>query len=378
MNTILHGDALTMLKTLPDACVQCIVTSPPYYNLRDYQIDGQIGLEKTPAAYIANLVEIFREARRVLRTDGTCWLNLGDSYANDTKWGGSTGGKHVEELHGDNVTRHRRYTGIAPKNLMMIPARVAIALQDDGWYLRSDIIWAKSNPMPESVQDRPTSAHEHIFLLAKSERYYYDAEAIREPGAEWAGSSGTFACKSGKNTLLTIPSQDHASHRAERDDRVPTGRNKRNVWSIASQPYSEAHFATMPPKLVEPCILAGTSPRACESCGAPRKRQVEHTPMIIAPGPKAGGYGSRTNGLSGTMVDLDETRTVGWEPSCQHKSEGSGKCVVLDPFLGSGTTAMVALQLSRAYIGIELNPTYINLANKRLETIQPVLWEAVS
>lgn len=375
MNEILTGDALSVLRTLPSESVQCIVTSPPYYALRDYGVDGQIGLEKTPAAFVAKLVEVFREARRVLRSDGTLWLNIGDTYAggsrgrDDSGDGGKFAGPRIERK--DNAIPG----GFKPKDLMMIPARLAIALCDDGWYLRSEIIWHKPSAMPESVQDRPTRAHEQIYLLAKSERYFYDAEAIKEPGKTWAGSAGTFNRANGKNTLLAIPGQAYASHR-ERDDRVPPGANKRDVWTVATAGYAEAHFATFPPKLIEPCILAGTSPRACEHCGAPWERQTERTPMIIRNGPKAGGYGSRTtDGLSGTMVAPAETRTVGWQPTCTCETTGSGKCIVLDPFCGAGTTPLVALKHNRNYLGIELNPAYVQMARKRI-SLGP-LWEEI-
>lgn len=392
MNQIFTGDALDTLRTLPTESVHCIVTSPPYYALRDYGVDGQIGLEETPLAYIAKLVDVFREARRVLRADGTFWLNIGDSYATggqrqtgrrddgNAECSTSRLGAHQQGFPNNSgmgkcTNIHIDPNGFKPKDLMMIPARLAIALHDDGWYLRSDIIWAKPNPLPESVTDRPTRSHEYIFMLTKEPRYYYDAEAIKEPGKEWAGSAGTFARKQGKNTLLSIPGQSHASHREERDDRVPPGRNKRDVWTVASHPYPEAHFATMPPKLVESCILAGTSPRACEHCGSPWRQQTERTPMIIRNGPKAGGYGSRTtDGLSGTMVAPSETRTLGWQPTCTCKNNtGSAACVVFDPFMGAGTVALVALKHNRQYLGIELNPEYVKLTQKRL-SLGP-LWE---
>lgn len=375
MNEIITGNALATLRTLPSESVHCIVTSPPYYSLRDYGVDGQIGLEDTPAEYVADLVAVFREARRVLRTDGTCWINLGDSYSNERKWGGQTSGKHVDAIKG-TFPRAKRYTGLGAKNLMMIPARVAIALQDDGWILRSDVIWHKPNAMPESVEDRPTNAHEHMFLLAKSERYFYDNDAIRETTQDIGfkkKSSTRLAPLQGNHGTM---GHDGNGMRMETVYNNPLGRNKRNVWTIASQPYSEAHFATMPPKLVEPCILAGTSPRACEHCGAPWERQTERTPMIIRNGPKSGGYGSRTtDGLSGTMVAPAETKTIGWQPTCTCTNEGTGHCVVLDPFMGAGTVALVALRLQRQYLGIELNPEYVALANQRIAAVQPVLWE---
>lgn len=307
VNQIVQGDALTILRTLPDKSVQCVVTSPPYFGLRDYNVEGQIGLEETPQEYISKLVAVFMEVWRVLRDDGLLWVNIGDSYANDGKWGGSTSGKHVEALHGQDDSRARRYTGLKPKNLMMIPARLAIALQDQGWILRSEIVWSKVNAMPESVQDRPTKAHEMVYMLAKSERYYYDAQAIREEGKEHAGQAGTFARHNGKMITLEVPGQSYASHRPDRTDRVPAGRNARSVWPIATQPYKEAHFACMPPKLAERCILASTRPGD----------------------------------------------------------------VVLDPFSGAGTTALVANNLNRRYIGIELNPDYVSMSRRRL--VQPSL-----
>lgn len=321
VNTILQGDALAMLRTLPPESVQCVVTSPPYYGLRDYGAAGQIGLEETPAAYVAKLVEVFREVRRVLKDDGTLWLNLGDTYANSTRQTGRNDGGYgcaSSNFHGMakeyTKTKVKTKISLKPKNLLGIPWRVAFALQDDGWILRSDIIWHKNNPMPESVTDRPTKSHEYLFLLAKSERYYYCADAIREAAPLRTGNDGTFARKNGKSTHLIIPGQGHAIHRDDRNDRVPPGRNKRTVWTIATYPYPGAHFAVMPPNLVEPCILAGSRPGD----------------------------------------------------------------VVLDPFSGSGTVAMVSVQAGRQYLGIELNPTYIELARKRLSTVQVDLWQAMT
>lgn len=374
-NKILCGDALQTLRSLPSESVHCIVTSVPYYNLRDYGVEGQIGLERTPAEFIAKLVEVFREARRVLRSDGTLWLNIGDTYAggsrgrDDSGAGGKFAGPRIERK--DNTIPG----GFKPKDLMMIPARLAIALQDDGWYLRSDIIWHKVNAMPESVQDRPTNAHEHLFLLAKSERYFYDADAIKEPAiygenrATFRGG-GIYTNNNSFRNSAKIIGDGEVRERPE-----TSARNKRNVWPIASQPYSDAHFATMPPKLIEPCILAGTSPQTCEYCGAPWERVTERTPMIIRNGPKSGGYGSRTtDGLSGTMVAPSETKTVGWQPTCTHANEGTGKAVVLDPFMGAGTVALVSIRLQRDYLGIELNPDYVALAENRIAEVQPTLW----
>ena len=298
-NRIYLGDAKTALRELPDQCVQTCVTSPPYFGLRDYGIDGQIGAENTPAEFVAALVNVFREVRRVLRDDGTVWLNIGDSYANDDKWGGSTGGKHAAGLHGETgIGRDKTETGLPPKNLIGIPWRVAFGLQDDGWILRRDIIWAKPNPMPGSVTDRPTTAHEYIFLMAKNPHYYYDAEAIKEPST-YPGDNR--AARSDTRKLIDPKCMDNGS-RARTGSPTGITRNKRSVWEVATSPFKGAHFATFPPDLIQPCILAG------------------------AP---VGG-------------------------------------VVLDPFMGSGTTALVARYHGRQYVGCELNPKYIAMAKRRL------------
>lgn len=288
---MIHADAFAI--PLADQSVHCCVTSPPYWGLRDYGTNGQIGLERTPEEYVEKMVSVFREVKRVLRDDGTLWLNIGDSYANDGKWGGETGGKpaYLDNNNRKRVGREKRFTGLKPKDLVGIPWLLAFALRADGWYLRSDIIWFKPNPMPESVTDRPTKAHEYIFLLAKNERYFYDADLIAEPANGWNGSSFTSA-------------QDEATKKnLGRGPRVETTkRNKRTVWEVTSQPFPEAHFATFPEELIKPCILAGCPP-------------------------------------GGT---------------------------VLDPFIGSGTTALVARNLQCNAIGIELNPAYIEIAKRRL------------
>ncbi len=250
---ILQGDCRAVLQTLPAGSVHCCVTSPPYFGLRDYGVAGQIGLEPTPDEYVEELVSVFREVRRVLRGDGTLWLNLGDSYAAN----GSSGlnvSKPSAAFHGGrNDTRERRAksvpTGLKPKDLIGIPWRVAFALQADGWYLRSDIIWHKPNPMPESVTDRPTSAHEHVFLLSKSERYFYDADAIKEPTVDVRSI--------GRRTAVNGLGSGELANGA-RFGGGETGRNARNVWTISTKPFKGAHFATFPPDLAEKCILAGS------------------------------------------------------------------------------------------------------------------------
>jgi DNA modification methylase len=256
--------------------------------------------------------------------------------------------------------------GLKPKDMIGIPWMVAFALRSDGWYLRSDIIWAKPNPMPESVTDRPTKAHEYLFLLSKSQHYYYDAEAIKEQGAYDPGGvgfgHGTDAERRGRSRVRysfarkvnesPVPGM-HPQHRVGRENIAYCDtRNKRTVWTIATHPFLEAHFATFPPALVEPCILAGSSHMSCSACGAPWKRVV------------------RRRSSKGTGMRYQETDTVGWMPTCSCPgNDGSGCCIVLDPFLGSGTTAMVATQNGRDYIGIELNPAYVRMAQKRLQGV---------
>jgi len=297
---ILNGDCRQILRSLPDQSVHCCVTSPPYFGLRNYDVDGQIGLEPTPAAFVAELVYVFREVRRVLRDDGTLWLNLGDSYATDSKWGGSTGGKAAKGLHGSGGGgRNRTNVGLPDKNLIGIPWRVALALQDDGWILRQDVIWNKPNPMPESVKDRCTKAHEYLFMLSKRGAYYFDAEAIKEPVAEATVSRLAQSTLASQTGSARVPGKTNGNMKA-----VGNGekRNKRSVWTVTTKPFKDAHFATFPPDLIEPCILAGSPAGA----------------------------------------------------------------TILDPFGGAGTTGMVANRLNRNAILIELNPDYADMAENRI------------
>jgi DNA modification methylase len=309
MTSTLHlGDCLDVLRAMADASVHCCVTSPPYWGLRDYGHDGQIGMEATPEEYVARMVEVFREVRRVLRDDGTLWLNLGDSYnAYNANRGAST--SISDGTAGRDHPKHRQGLTAATlknKDLVGIPWRVAFALQSDGWYLRQDIIWHKPNSMPESVTDRCTKAHEYVFLLSKSARYYYDADAIKEPASSMGKSSGS-NCFRGAGHF-----RESAGGPAKRDGRdmafVGRGpdRNRRDVWTIATKPFNGAHFAVMPPELVEPCILAGC--------------------------PKGG--------------------------------------VVYDPFTGSGTVGEQALLLGRDFEGSEINPAYHAIAQQRISKAQ--------
>ena len=324
-NTIINGNSLEVLKSLPDNSIDCCVTSPPYYALRDYGCDGQIGLEETPEKYIESLCDVFSEVRRVLAPQGTLWLNIGDSY-NGNKVGNTDVVKN-KKVSESNDFHKKLLGGAKPKDLIGIPWMLAFALRSQGWYLRQDIIWQKPNPMPESVTDRCTKSHEYIFLLSKSQKYYFDYESIMEPCADQSRTN--YACGNRTNGINKDrndndfgersknwkprtkncqydgqkPNSFHLSRENGEPDKEYYVRNKRDVWTINTKPCKEAHFATYPFELIKPCILAG-----CPEDG-----------------------------------------------------------IVLDPFMGSGTTAIVARSLNRNYLGVELNPEYIKIAHKRLE-----------
>lgn len=379
MHTILIGDAREQLATLPDASVQTCVTSPPYFGLRSYldaDEDGkahEIGTEPTVEAYVANLVAVFREVRRVPHDTGTVWCNLGDSYARPAEKGGSgtPNGRNVADM---GYTGEKPIpTGLKPKDLIGIPWRVAFALQADGWYLRSEIIWHKPNPMPESVTDRPTKAHEQVFLLSKSPRYYYDAAAIAEPGGEPKPCG---------------PKNDASQNDSDRTGIVRGNgvtRNKRSVWTISTTPYSGAHFATFPPKLIEPCILAGTSEKGqCRACGAPWVRVVERANGYDGAGRSTDTYTAKAyehpqsapRGPKSNFGPGRNGETTGWAPSCECDAGDPIPQTVLDPFCGSGTTIMVAERHARHAIGIDLDPDNRALIAER--TAQRPLWDALT
>jgi site-specific DNA-methyltransferase (adenine-specific) len=337
---IIQSDCIDGLRTLADGSVHCCVTSPPYWNLRDYQRDGQIGLEATPEAYVERLVEVFREVRRVLRDDGTCWLNLGDSYGSG-------------------------------KQLVGIPWRVAFALQSDGWYLRQDIIWHKPNPMPESVRDRCTKAHEYVFLLTKSGKYFYDAEAVKVDASPLTiernkhGYNGAF-----KGQFKGTPGEERwQDGRPIEDPKFSSDgkANRRSVWKIATKSYRGAHFATMPPQLAETCLRAGTSEAGCCSlCGTPHERVVDRKRVATRPGTDTKVTGDKmTDGNRDPERHVTTTTTTGWRPACSCNASVS-PCTVLDPFGGSGTTLAVAAELGLNGIGFELNDDYIGLAEERI------------
>lgn len=347
-NTVLEGDALTILRTLPSRSVQCVITSPPYFGLRDYGVAGQLGLEASLEEYLAKLVAIFDEVYRVLRKDGTCWVNIGDSYTGGLGWKQGDNSYSTLGPNRDGLTPQNKAfqaprakqtaipTGLKPKDLMLVPFRLALALQAAGWWVRSDIIWSKPNPMPESVTDRPTRSHEYVFLLTRSERYYYDAAAIREPAKEgsrasikmpdgWdtgTGGHGSYhrlGREKGQLRDRADKQRGHSRRHAGFNDRwdalpqeeqMALGCNKRSVWNVATEPFPESHFATFPTALIEPMVLAGSRPGD----------------------------------------------------------------VVLDPFMGSGTVGVVAAQHGRDWLGIELNHEYAEMAHRRIaEEGRPVV-----
>ena len=392
---IRQGDALERLREMPDASVQCVVTSPPYWGLRRYGVEGQLGLEPTPDAYVAKMVEVFREVCRVLRDDGTCWINLGDTY--NSRLNGSHGGwngdaydegRNPQRVMNDGAAQKPK-ANLKPKNLVGIPWRLAFALQSDGWYLRADIIWAKGlsfcptysgSVMPESVTDRPTKGHEYLFLLTKSARYYYDAEAVREglsastvERRQYARSDPT---RQKHGTTATLE-KGKGTEVAGKMIGLESGRNLRSVWAINPEPFSEAHFATFPQALVEPCIKAGTSEKGCcAACGAPRERVMEkakggyigqswHTHSADVTEGNVKRYKPGADGHGGGSAPYQPPQTTAWRPTCTCQAE-TEPCVVLDPFCGSGTTGIVALRLGRAFIGIELNPDYVEMAKRSI------------
>ncbi len=327
INKIYQGNCIEVLKTFPDKSIDCCITSPPYYGLRDYGSGEQIGLEETPELYIEKLVQVFREVKRVLKDNATLWLNLGDSYWGGKGQSGSRGAEFQEQrnLSGESINKDYQTLGgakqtrptdgkhdvIKPKDLTGIPWMAAFALRADGWYLRQDIIWHKPNPMPESVTDRCTKSHEYIFLLSKSSKYYYDQEAIKEPMADSTLNDARMLDAEYKNRRVDrgYPGQPSNGSgmikpKACSSEQSPDGkRNKRSVWTVTTKPYADAHFATFPETLITDCIKAG-----CPEQG-----------------------------------------------------------IVLDPFMGAGTTALVARKLNRNFVGIELNPEYITIAERRLQ-----------
>ena len=441
---ILIGDCRKTLKELPDKSIHCVVTSPPYWGLRSYhlkewrggdpdckhkgspvceicgavehEIPGGIGLEPTFEEHLKNIVEVFDDVWRVLRDDGTVWLNYGDAYATGQYKSMDNKNKKPDAekatiIDRNDSFRDSRYLGqnrkiglptTKPKNLMLMPARITIALQDAGWYVRSEIVWFKPNPLPESVKDRPVSAHEKIFLLSKKPRYYYDAIAVRSPAKQSTidrvmqesfdeQTGGPKDSKTGnrshRKTLENIrkrfPTKEVNGFRdREFWDNNDIGANLRNVWHIATQAFKGVHFATFPFKLVEPCIKAGTSRKGvCGDCGTPLKRIIESA--------RGGSVGKSwhdhiADDVTGQSIDKNRTKdyqppkSVGWEFDCQCTEKSIARPVVLDPFGGSGTVAIVADYLDCDSVICEFSPEYAKMAQDRIEQHMPPLFASSS
>jgi DNA modification methylase len=422
---VLCGDAIDVLAAHPVGSVQTCITSPPYWGLRDYGVaprvwggdpgcrhrwgegergrrsdllpsaksssrrrlgrDGRqgaagleggrfcrrcgawrgcLGLEPEPDLYVEHLVSVLREVRRVLREDGTLWLVIGDSFAANRSY--QVRDRKRGEPGGPLPARVPET--LKPKDLVGIPWRAAFALQADGWWLRSDIVWAKPNAMPESVSDRPTRAHEIVFLLAKSRRYFYDAEAVREPDQGRRSGNGY------KRPERLSYGGAEAARGQDFEWVGGAGRNRRSVWTVPTQCFKGAHFATFPEALVEPCLLAGTSPTACRSCGAPWRRIVDSRRLLDGEKEITGSWTGADRLGSGRSLEATgvghwrvevRRQTVGWEASCEHDDPG-GRCTVLDPFTGAATAGIVAARHGRDFLGIELSGAYARMARRRL------------
>lgn len=381
--SLYQGHCLDVLAEMEPESVHCVVTSPPYFGLRSYLDKDdpdkalEIGLESTPDEYIAKMVAVFREVKRVLRGDGTLWVNVGDSFASgkgscfNPGGGESSLGKAHKEAGAHPLNRGNKSTleksGLKPKDLLGIPWMLAFALRADGWWLRSEITWCKKAPMPESVTDRPTSATEKLFLLAKGPRYFYDHVAVRVPSTGQDGLAANFARET-KDHI--IPGQQCAQHRLERLPTQDTGsRNLWNYWLLGPEPSSIPHYATFPTKLVEPCILAGTSEKGCcPECGQPWERAVEPgqpnkiTTRGVQPWAKETGQRDSKGGLP-----LREIMTTGWQPTCKCPPAEPIPCTVLDPFCGTATTGVVSIRHRRRFVGIDLKREYLDLGIENMD-----------
>lgn len=396
-NAIILGDVRDQLAALPSQSVHCVVTSPPYWAMRDYEHDDQLGLEATMDGYLEDMSIVFAQIRRVLRRDGTLWLNMGDGYVQGRRGGiGETstltgGHKHQNQSRTALNTMHRlnsksaleqlggktTSTGrLKAKDYTGISWRLAFQLQYDGWYLRRPIVWAKPNPTPESTRDRPTSSHEYVFLMARAKHYFYDNQAERTPFKKSTIArveEPTFDRQQGgfKDYGTTGQNRSRSARAAVEATAGAVDRtaNLRDVWTITPQAYRFRHFAAFPEALVERCINLGTSEGGCcGKCGKPYRRLTE----IVDPSGKLGKawhdhQQDLVRGQRGTPYadDAPYVVTKGWEPTCKHEAPRA-RCLVLDPFMGSGTTAVAALRLGRDYLGVELNADYIAIADKRI------------
>ena len=411
-NHIFQGDAIASLAQLPDDSINCVVTSPPYWGLRDYGVGGQIGMEATPAEFVAALVRVFAEIRRVLRPDGVCWVNMGDTY-NSAPAGSPSADYVLNQDKGDGVyarryqNNHAGGTGSAmdarrssgmvaslpSKSRLGMPHRLVFGLQDDGWIWRDEIIWHKPNPMPESVRDRTTKAHEYVFMLTKSPRYWYDQQAIAEDATGDRGNRKAFRGDGAYTSNQSFNNSTPRENEVKGNSGVPNiTRTRRSVFSIPSEPTPFAHFATYPQALIEPFILAGCPARTCAVCGAPHVRETA-TIGMIADGGKRKRFDAPGAKVSDTSVfatgQYALKHSLGFIPTCTCAA-ATIPGIVYDPFMGSGTTALVARRLGRDYLGSELNPEYHALAVSRLQkddsivqmeqrtgATQHVLWETL-
>ncbi len=358
MIKIIQGNCLDKLKELPAESVDTCITSPPYFNLRDYQQPGQLGLEDTFQEYIDNLVEVFEEVKRVLKPEGTLWLNLGDSYSSSPTGNIGKSKKQKSNMGSHKDFKRNKILSLPQKNLIGIPFRVAFALQAAGWYLRQDIIWNKPNPMPESVKDRCTKAHEYIFLLSKSPKYYFDNEAIKEDAK----------FPDGPNTPKSIKAVEGVYSKNLQKIGANPKRNKRSVWTVTTKPFKGAHFATFPMDLIEPCVLAGCPEKVCVACGTPYERVIQKQKSLQVERNKRSGTNDRK--IGGVLDKYNRENPpidLGLEKQCNCEANETKPGTVLDPFGGSGTSGIVASNHNRNAVLIELNAEYIEIAKQRIQ-----------
>ena len=370
-NQIHTGDATETLSELPDSSVHMLMTSPPYFGLRDYGVDGQIGLEESLDEYIAELVDVFREVRRVLRPDGSAWLNLGDSYAGSGRGSWEEPTEDVKESYvpSDLPERNDR---LGRKNKMLVPHRVAIALQDDGWIVRNDVTWVKPNPMPSSVKDRLNTTTEQVFHLTPEPDYWYDLDAIREPYSESMERRKEYQSKHGGHESDGWGGGSHHQgggllddSQTYKDTMHPAGKNPGDVFEVTTKPFPEAHFAVYPPELVEKPLKATCPPKVCAACGAPYEREVEREPGEYDYSDRGDDVKGRIQ-ASGTMTEPASAKHTGWSATCDCDTDATEPGIALDPFAGAGTTCLVAKEHGRRFVGIDLNAEYVAMAQQRL------------